>query len=183
MQIQISWLLQKPTDLDLHCLLRQGMSCLAREGLRWVTWKIYQHFATESNFCRKKVASFVFEIFQIWGLLLKEIIRIQWSRFNLGERHWKKQTKKTKINSNPLLAELKYRQMTFWSIFFVIGNTASLFMWVISYDNRFNILILILLLKDRPTWVHLGTSKNKANPLVLGFQTGGDGLTQTFIYQ
>ena len=33
-QIQISWLLQKPTDLDLHCLLRQGMSCLAREGLR-----------------------------------------------------------------------------------------------------------------------------------------------------
>ena len=31
-QIQISWL-QKPTDLDLHCLLRQGMPCLAREGL------------------------------------------------------------------------------------------------------------------------------------------------------
>ena len=24
---------QKPTDLDLHCLLRQGMSCSAREGL------------------------------------------------------------------------------------------------------------------------------------------------------
>ena len=23
----------KPTDLDLHCLLRQGMSCSAREGL------------------------------------------------------------------------------------------------------------------------------------------------------
>ena len=34
MQIQISWLLQKPTDLDLHCLLRQGMLCSAREGLR-----------------------------------------------------------------------------------------------------------------------------------------------------
>ena len=26
--------LQKPTDLDLHCLLRQGMSCLAKEGLK-----------------------------------------------------------------------------------------------------------------------------------------------------
>ena len=26
MQIQISWLLQKPTDLDLHCLQRQGIS-------------------------------------------------------------------------------------------------------------------------------------------------------------
>ena len=33
MQIQISWLLQKPTDLDLHCLLRQGIFCSAREGL------------------------------------------------------------------------------------------------------------------------------------------------------
>ena len=33
MQIQISWLLQNKTDLDLHCLLRQGMSCSAREGL------------------------------------------------------------------------------------------------------------------------------------------------------
>ena len=41
MLIQIGWLLQKPTDLDLHCLLRQGMSCSAREGLgfsrlKWV---------------------------------------------------------------------------------------------------------------------------------------------------
>ena len=25
-QVQISWLLQKPTDLDLHCLQRQGIS-------------------------------------------------------------------------------------------------------------------------------------------------------------
>ena len=33
MQILISWLLQKPTDLDLHCLLRQSMSCSAREEL------------------------------------------------------------------------------------------------------------------------------------------------------
>ena len=44
MQIQISWLLQKPTDLDLHCLLRQGMSCSTREGLMqghpWRCWKV-----------------------------------------------------------------------------------------------------------------------------------------------
>ena len=31
-----SWLLKKPTDLDLHCLLRQGMSCSARERLKEV---------------------------------------------------------------------------------------------------------------------------------------------------
>ena len=36
MQIQISWLLKKPTDLDLHCLLSQGMSCSAREELNIV---------------------------------------------------------------------------------------------------------------------------------------------------
>ena len=29
-QIQISWLLQKPTDLDLHCLQRQGLSGFSR---------------------------------------------------------------------------------------------------------------------------------------------------------
>ena len=29
-QIQISWLLQKPTDLDLHCLQRQDISMLSR---------------------------------------------------------------------------------------------------------------------------------------------------------
>ena len=33
MQIQISWLPQKPTDLDLHCLQRQGISRFSRQGL------------------------------------------------------------------------------------------------------------------------------------------------------
>ena len=35
-QLAISWLLQKPTYLDLHYFLTQGMSCLAREGLRGI---------------------------------------------------------------------------------------------------------------------------------------------------
>ena len=30
MQIQISWLLQKPTELDLHCLQRQSISGFSR---------------------------------------------------------------------------------------------------------------------------------------------------------
>ena len=38
MQIQISWLLQKPTDLDLHCFLRQDMSCSAKEGSTISSW-------------------------------------------------------------------------------------------------------------------------------------------------
>ena len=34
MQIQISWLLQKPTDLDLHCLQRQGISGFCRTRVK-----------------------------------------------------------------------------------------------------------------------------------------------------
>ena len=33
-QIQISWLLQKPTDLDLHCLQRQGISGFSMTGVK-----------------------------------------------------------------------------------------------------------------------------------------------------
>ena len=34
MQIQISWLLQKRTDLDLHCLQRQGISGFSRTRVK-----------------------------------------------------------------------------------------------------------------------------------------------------
>ena len=34
-QIQISWLLQKPTDLDLHCLQRQGISGISRTRVKY----------------------------------------------------------------------------------------------------------------------------------------------------
>ena len=34
MQIKISWLLKKPTDLDLHCLQRQGISVLSRTRVK-----------------------------------------------------------------------------------------------------------------------------------------------------
>ena len=33
-QIQISWLLQKPTDLDLHCLQRQDISGFSRTRVK-----------------------------------------------------------------------------------------------------------------------------------------------------
>ena len=35
MQIQISWLLQKPTDLDLHCLQRQVISRFSRTRVKF----------------------------------------------------------------------------------------------------------------------------------------------------
>ena len=33
-QIQISWLLKKPTDLDLHCLQKQGISGFSRTKVK-----------------------------------------------------------------------------------------------------------------------------------------------------
>ena len=39
-QIQISWLLQKPTDLDLHCLQRQGMSRFSRTKVKLLLFEI-----------------------------------------------------------------------------------------------------------------------------------------------
>ena len=37
-QIQISWLLQKPTDLDLHCLQRQSISGFSRTRVKGKSW-------------------------------------------------------------------------------------------------------------------------------------------------
>ena len=36
MQIQISWLLKKSTDLDLHCLQRQGISGFSRTRVNFI---------------------------------------------------------------------------------------------------------------------------------------------------
>ena len=66
MQIQISWLLQKPTNLDLHCLLRQSMSCSAREGLRIVRiskkaakikWAEVKHFLQDVMYAQQWIRS------------------------------------------------------------------------------------------------------------------------------
>ena len=35
-QIQINWILQKPTDLDLHCLQRQGISGFSRTSRKYI---------------------------------------------------------------------------------------------------------------------------------------------------
>ena len=45
MQIQISWLLQKPTDLDLHCLQRKGISGFSRTRV-----KLAKSFSDLCNF-------------------------------------------------------------------------------------------------------------------------------------
>ena len=49
-QIQICWLLQKPTDLDLHCLQRQGISGFSRTRVNThVPCICHHHIATVSH--------------------------------------------------------------------------------------------------------------------------------------
>ena len=48
MQIQISWLLQKPTDLDLHCLLRQAYPGSTGLGLN-LNQKKESHLTTSNR--------------------------------------------------------------------------------------------------------------------------------------
>ena len=43
MQSQISWLLQKPTDLDLHCLQRQGISGFSRTRVNLIPSLIWHY--------------------------------------------------------------------------------------------------------------------------------------------
>ena len=54
-QILISWLLQKPTDLDLHCLQKQDISGLSRtrvNGLIFLlTTDFWPNVLTTTDFC------------------------------------------------------------------------------------------------------------------------------------
>ena len=51
-QIQISWLLQKPTDLDLHCLQKQGISGFSRTGVK--VWSALSQLACDPMLCQSE---------------------------------------------------------------------------------------------------------------------------------
>ena len=50
-------LVQKPTDLDLQCLLRQGMSCSAREGLNSLHFKVHKCLRSASSVASSLVSN------------------------------------------------------------------------------------------------------------------------------
>ena len=50
MQIQISWLFQKPSDLDLHCLQSQGISGFSRTRVYCIYEGHICHKAEAYNF-------------------------------------------------------------------------------------------------------------------------------------
>ena len=64
-QIQISWLLQKPTDLDLHCLQRQGISGFSRTR---VNVAFLKKTDKPSSFCSKLPSYLSQQVFAFYTL-------------------------------------------------------------------------------------------------------------------
>ena len=71
MQIQISWLLQKPTDLDLHCLQRQGVCGFSRTRVNITPDKALFH--------QNVLIFFLFlQENMLWSLIGKVLRHFQW---------------------------------------------------------------------------------------------------------
>ena len=49
MQVQISWLLKKPTDLDLHCLHKQSIARFSRTRCKSNTYSYFFFFLDKMN--------------------------------------------------------------------------------------------------------------------------------------
>ena len=52
-------------DLDLHCLLRRGMSCSAREGLRSIYPSVVRIFSVRESLLDKTMSFIPFKIYQM----------------------------------------------------------------------------------------------------------------------
>ena len=69
-QIQISWLLQKPTDLDLHCLQRQVISGFSRTKVNkfWKTFDRYNSGSSETGWFRPHHGRNLYVFLPLWKL-------------------------------------------------------------------------------------------------------------------
>ena len=88
MQIQISWLLQKPTDLALHCLQRQSISGFSRTRLRIVFVQRHIHpYGSLYVFSQRK-----------WT---EELVKDRKERTNRGRRKNERQYRKQRNTNLP----------------------------------------------------------------------------------
>ena len=71
MQIQISWLLKKLTDLDLHCLQRQGISGSAGQGLINKIQAVIHVYSRHSTFPKYCLFAFPYTVSSDKGSFLK----------------------------------------------------------------------------------------------------------------
>ena len=74
-QIQIRWLLQKPTDLDLHCLQRQGISGFSRTRVKLLD--------LTSTLTWISVTGLRVQFLSVWAFF-SSIFKLKSTKFNLG---------------------------------------------------------------------------------------------------
>ena len=111
-QIQISWLLQKPTDLDLHCLQKQGISGFSMTRVKCLG---KAHLLSTYNICfhgkkRKKEQQLLVEnraLFQVMYTLYTIILCVNskdpnWSLCQLGIGLFKSNVKGAVMHFNSL---------------------------------------------------------------------------------
>ena len=93
-QSQISWLLQKPTDLDLHCLQRQGISWFSRTRVKRLDHgqKVARHSTHKNSLDRSCNFAFTLKTGTHQSLTIFEIC----DNKNLKGYLWKQWTHKRK---------------------------------------------------------------------------------------
>ena len=74
MQIQVSWLLQKPTDLDLHCLQNRVYPGSAGQELKCVFVEKYKNFLVEKSALSGTI--YLAPYLELFIFLVKSFIKI-----------------------------------------------------------------------------------------------------------
>ena len=135
MQIQISWLLQKPTDLDLHCLQMQGISGFSRTRVKSKIKYTCNNCSRIHHSCGYDFQDLIQKI----GALMKshhlEIIKRNdielYICISIGEKENRQDNLGVYISSGFLSLILSFFLLSFF--LFVKFNFISFFLWVCVY--------------------------------------------------
>ena len=101
-QIQINWLPQKPTDLDLHCLQRKCITGLSRTRVNIAVWTRRMTSLWKARICLKRCKIFIEDMHFVIAWPLHSTI----SFWNLGlwwlilECYWTETCVKTYLRTN-----------------------------------------------------------------------------------
>ena len=116
-QIQICWLLQKPTDLDLPCLQEQGISRFCRTRAEFSETSNPAYFYAYFCFCTRKIAfrgfSFTLDCHRTSKLNFKDVPRT--SEISFVRRNRYPRCPKNCQKARPLLTScMMFAPPTYW---------------------------------------------------------------------
>ena len=127
MQIKISWLLQKPTDLDLHCLPRQGISGFIRK-------RVKRCKMSNSNYPKHRHYHYVFRLVYTLVLALCRLNSERLNHHQIKANH----INETIFNLNCLLSvKQKYRKVHIYIYYYYY------YYYFLSMISRFFLSMII----------------------------------------